>query len=176
MISAHIEQIVSHGSTETVETLQCLKLDFLGADLDSTVLPSDYPVRGPAPGLVSRSYERIFRFRATEINEASAVKNFRIWTPNNPIVTGISMYLGCSQTYPDGGPAIEARDPDLATTLVPTTDPGDSSPNVTIGGSLTGELTADGDYTDYVVLQLRLSDTAVSGFATTIYFGWQEVA
>lgn len=176
MVSAHIEQIVSHGNPETVETLQCLKLDFLGQDLDSIALASEYPVRGPEPGGMTRSVERVFRFRATELNEASAVKNFRVWTPNNPVVTGISMYIGCSQTYPDGGPTDSPRTPELADTLVPTSDPGDAAPNVTIGGVTTGELTSDGDYTDYVVLQIRIGDTAESGFATTIYFGWQEVA
>lgn len=176
MISAHVEQIVSHGASETIEALQCLKLDFLGGDHPSTASPVDYPVRGPSPGNVTRSFERIFRFRATELNEASAVKNFRVWTPDNPVVTGITMYIGSSETYPDGGPTDQVRTPDLASTVVPTSDPGDSSPNVKIGGSLSGELVSDGDYTDYVVLQIRIEDTAEQGFETTVNFGWQEIA
>jgi len=58
----------------------------------------------------------------------------------------------------------------IADTAVPTSDPGTA--NVTIGGSLGGNLTAAG-YSDYIVLQLQTTTSAASGDTSLAVFTLQ---
>lgn len=58
----------------------------------------------------------------------------------------------------------------VATTDVPTADPG--SANVSVGGELTGSLTASG-YSDYIVLQLDSTTATEAGDTNTFTFTLQ---
>lgn len=58
----------------------------------------------------------------------------------------------------------------VATTAVPTSDPGTA--NVSIGGSLAGQLTAAG-YSDYIVLQLQTTTAAAAGDTSLATFSIQ---
>lgn len=58
----------------------------------------------------------------------------------------------------------------IATENVPTSDPGTA--NVSIGGSLSGELTSAG-YSDYIVLQLQTTTDAAAGDTSLAEFSLQ---
>lgn len=58
----------------------------------------------------------------------------------------------------------------VATSNVPTSDPGTA--NVSIGGSLSGNLTAAG-YSDYIVLQLQTTTSAAAGDTSLAVFTLQ---
>lgn len=57
---------------------------------------------------------------------------------------------------------------------VPTTAPG--SANIGIGGSLTGNLSSAGTYSDFIVVIVVLDGTATAGTTVTITYGYDEVA
>lgn len=61
-------------------------------------------------------------------------------------------------------------DSTIATATVPSSDPGTA--NVSIGASLSGNLTAAG-YSDYIVLQLDVASTAASGDTSLATFSLQ---
>jgi hypothetical protein len=94
------------------------------------------------------------------------VDNMQFWqstdfSPN----TGLSVKWSSQAAY---------RTPSTAATYasatVPTTDPGTA--NVSIGGQLTGSLTASG-YSDYIVLQLQSTTAAAAGDTSLATFTTQ---
>ena len=171
--SALVEEIVFYGDPMQQEAQQAQRFTFISTDESTDVDPALYPIRTPSVGGTARSVERWFKFHVVELNEVSEISNFRVFVEANPLTQGISLYMGTTDTY--SAPTATPRDPELADTLVPVGDPGTA--NVTIGGSLSGTITTDDSWTDFVVLQLRLDDTVTSGLPpnTVIWFAWDEV-
>jgi len=87
------------------------------------------------------------------------IDNIQFWRSTN-----FSPSTGLSISWGDGGVSAYATptsaDSTKATAAVPTSDPG--SANVSIGGNITGSLTASG-YTDYIVMQLNTTSAAAAG-------------
>lgn len=130
--------------------------NFKNAD---TATASDYstnPIVASDTANQGRSYEVWMRAHFT--GTFTSITNIQFWrstdfAPN----TGLTLYWkGTEVTY--ATPV--TTDSTVATTGVPTSDPGTA--NVSIGGSLAGTLAAPG-YTDYIVLQLDVATTCPSG-------------
>lgn len=88
----------------------------------------------------------------------NTVENVQFWRS-----TDFSPNTGLSLKWGDGGVSAFATPTSAeskATTNIPTSDPG--SANVSIGGNITGSLSASG-YTDYIVTQLNTTSAANAG-------------
>jgi hypothetical protein len=87
------------------------------------------------------------------------VDNFQFWMSTNfSPATGLTVYWKGNNVGAYATPVND--DSAVAVSTVPTSDPGTA--NVSIGGSLSGELTGAG-YSDYIVLQLDVATTAAPG-------------
>lgn len=89
----------------------------------------------------------------------NTIENIQFWRSTN-----FSPSTGLGISWADGGVSAYTQpvsaNSSIATTSVPTSDPG--SANVSIGGNITGNLSASG-YTDYIVLQLDTTTAAAAG-------------
>ena len=115
------------------------------------LVPSTYPITAG-----TNSYEKFVRGYWS--GSFTRVENVQYWKSAGSYVTGEAI-----KWYGDGNTSYTAATTDtstIATAAVPTADPGTA--NVSIGGNLTGSLTATG-YTDYVVLQTQVTSTASAG-------------
>lgn len=126
--------------------------------------PSDYttnPVTASNP-----SFEVWLRGHFT--GDFSTVKNIQFWKSDGVADTGITI-----KWDGDGNTAYQTpvnTTSTLATVVIPTADPGTA--NVSIGGSLAGELSADG-YSDYIILQIQTTVSAASGDSSLYVFTCQ---
>lgn len=98
----------------------------------------------------------------------NTIENLQFWmstdfSPN----TGLSVkWEGEQTTYVTPTESTSS----VATTAVPTSDPGTA--NVSIGGSLSGQLTGAG-YSDYIVLQVQTTTSAAAGDSSLAVFTLQ---
>lgn len=97
----------------------------------------------------------------------NTVDNLQFWRSTNfSPSTGLTVNWGVTDTYATP----TTNDSTVATTGVPTSDPG--AENVTIGGAPGGSLTSAG-YSDYIVLQLNAATTAAAGDTSLATFTLQ---
>ena len=112
------------------------------------------------------SYEVWLRAHFTDT--FNQIDNLQFWmstdfSPN----TGLAVkWDGETETYATPTESTSS----VATTAVPTSDPGTA--NVSIGGSLAGNLSSAG-YSDYIVLQLQTTTSAAAGDTSLATFTLQ---
>lgn len=127
--------------------------------LDSLTGTADYTSYPVTAG--NNSYEVWLRGHWT--GTFNKVENLQFWKSAGSD-TGISIkWDGDTTAY--STPI--TTDSTIATTDVPTADPGTA--NVSIGGSLSGSLTAAG-FSDYVLLQMQSTTAAAAGDTSTYTF------
>lgn len=104
----------------------------------------------------NNSYEVFLQGHFTGV--FNLIQDIRFWqsTAFSPS-TGLTVKWKGTQTIYLQPAAVTSS---LATSSVPTSDPGTA--NVSIGGNLSGSLTTSG-YTDYIVLQLQTTTAAAAG-------------
>ena len=125
--------------------------NFKRADDATAANYSSYPITAG-----DKSYEVWLRAKFT--GTFNKIDNIQFWRS-----TDFSPNTGLSLKWGDGGVSAYATPvtgTNKATTDIPTSDPG--SANVSIGGNITGNLSASG-YTDYIVLQLNTTSAAAAG-------------
>lgn len=116
----------------------------------------------------SYSYEKVFKLHFA--GTFTSVSDVKLYKSSGSNVTGeVINYTGQVTTW--STPTNSASDD--ADIAIPTSEP--SSANVSIGGSLSGSLTAEGD-TDFIVLQGSYSTNTSAGAVTqkTLTFAWTE--
>lgn len=176
MAAATVEFRVVYGAAPgSEEASDAVDLNLLGADIGSNEDPATFPIRIPETGEYSYSYERVFRLRAVALNDTLYCNNFRVWANSATPATGCSIYYRVKTAYSQPVNTSAGIAESGTPALIPTADPGYAAPNITIGGATDGRLDADGEYTDYVYLQLKVDDTATTGATATISVAWDEV-
>lgn len=126
--------------------------------------PANYTTNPIVAG--ENSYEVWLRAHFT--GTFNKIDNIQFWmstdfSPN----TGLAVkWEGEQETYVTP----TASTSTVATTAVPSSDPGTA--NVSIGGSLTGDLSEAG-YSDYIVLQLQTTTSAAAGDTSLAVFTLQ---
>jgi len=122
----------------------------LGSTMAANLAPSTYPITAG-----TYSYEKWVRAHFS--GSFTRIENLQFWKSAGVYVTGETIaWTGNYSTYAtptESGSTI-------ATTAVPTSDPGTA--NVGIGGNLSGSLTAEGD-SDFIVLQASVTTAASAG-------------
>lgn len=148
----------SNGVTGTTTT--ATNLNF--GSIDSyNIVATNYPIK-----VDTNSYEKYVRGYFS--GDFTKIYNVYFWKSAGDYVVGEAIKykgdIGGTYIQPVNTTSVQA------TTAIPVSTPG--SPNVTIGSSLSGSLTAAG-YTDYIVLQKQIADTATPGRTNTLTFTMQ---
>lgn len=161
----------------SVESLDVSNINF-GSQDAANLVPSSAPITAQADG---HSFEKWIRMYVQDLGGSSQIDNLKVWVSDlgggYQTGEGISCNLtesGYSQaTYPTGGPV--DTDSSVATNAAPTTEP--SGANIGIGGSLGGNISAAPAYSDFIVLQLDVSDLTPAGSVNqkTLTFQWDEM-
>lgn len=140
---------------------------------------SENPVLAEPDGA---SYEKWLRMRVTEIDTGETVDNVKFWLSQKTedwktderIVTNLTHlpHKYSAATYPTDGP-VDSRS-EVATRDIPEKEPIEA--NVGIGGQLAGSIDTVDELTDWIVLQLHVSDKTESGALSDKVFTlqWDE--
>jgi len=163
-------------SGSSVETIDPANINM--GSLDGAALnPSTYPVTAMANG---HAFEKWLRLYLSDLGGSSIVDNLKVWISNlgggwktgEGMSTNLRESAYVSKTYPVGGPV--NTDSADATLVMPVAEP--SGPNLGIAGSLGGQIVASPGYSDWIVLQLDVSELTPAGAVNpkTISFQWDE--
>jgi len=170
-MAATVEVRVSYGdsASRTDEASDATKLPLVNDDVASSVDSANYPITMPSSGN-NYSYERWFRALVSSLGGSSIVKNFRVFADTATLASGATINFGQNTTYVT--PVNSASS--YAGTAIPETEP---TENLYIGGASGGEITADGSYSDWGILQLLVPNTAtLTASSATLTVMWDEVA
>ncbi len=170
MVVATVTIAESNGVTPTV-TNSISNLNMTSAD-EINSSSSGNPVTA-----ANRSYQKWIRYYLAAINTSNKIDNFQVWLTPIPSTTGVS-YVTNLQTAspPDDAfqtPATANEDGSLTDQTMPTTDP--LAWNIGVG-SANGGLSANGTYSDYIVIQLVTTGSTPPGNlpTKTIHFQYDE--
>ena len=149
----------------------------MGSDDSAELVPATYPVTAQVDG---HAFEKWLRLYVSTMGGASIVDNLKIWLSNlgGGWKTGEGMSTSLresgyvSPTYLTAGP-IDTDSADAGQAM-PEAEP--SGPNLGIGGSLGGQITAAPAYSDWAVLQLDVSNLTPAGSVNqkTLTFQYDE--
>lgn len=160
----------------SVETVDPANLNMGSADV-AVLNPTTYPVTAQVNG---HAYEKWIRFFLSDLGGSSIIDNLKVWLSNlgggyktgEGMSTNLRESAYAAASYPVAGPV--QTDSAVAAQVMPIAEP--SGPNLGIGGSLAGQLVAAPGYSDWMVLQLDVSDLTPAGLVNqkTITFQWDE--
>lgn len=142
-----------------------------GSTSSYEIVPASYPITIPGSG-TNYSYEKWIRLKCS--GTYNVVDNLQFWKSAGTYSTGCSVYGNQSTSTPQPTSYTAAVNTlsTVATIAVPTSDPNDN--NLSIDNSLTGSFTSNETaYSDYLVLQLRVDDTASPGNMNQLTFTFQ---
>jgi hypothetical protein len=141
--------------------------NFKTADDATAANYSSNPITASDAADGGNSYEVWLRAHFT--GTFNQIDNLQFWMSTNfSPSTGLTVNWKGNNSGSYAAPTTD--DSTVATASVPTSDPGTA--NVSIGTSLSGNLTAAG-YSDYIVLQLHVGTTAASGDTSLATFTLQ---
>jgi len=174
---ATVEVAESNGPSATrVETVDPANLN-LGSNDSVELNPVTYPITAGADG---HSFEKWVRLYVSTMGDSSIVDNIKVWLSDLgggwKTDEGMSTNLRTSgysaATYPTAGP-VETDSPDADQVMLEA-EPGGA--NVGIGGSLSGQIVAAPNYSDWMVFQLDVSASTPAGALNqkTFTFQWDE--
>lgn len=142
----------------------------MGSTDDDSLDPLSFPI---TPG--DNSFEKWQQFHVTNMGGSSKVYNLKVW--RTTALGANATHLTNARETSYGGAETYATPTDasssIATQAMPTTEP--TGPNLGIGGSLSGELTATGS-SDYLVHQIQTTGSATAGASCTMHYQYDEVA
>ena len=172
-MSATVDISETNGTfAASVETVDISNLNF-GSDDSAELTPATYPITAQADG---HAFEKWIRYRVSALGGSSQIDNLKIWKSSGVYKTeeGVSTNARLSgysaATYPNPGPPVET-DSGIATQVMPVAEP--AGPNIGIGGSLSGIITTVTNYSDWLVLQLDVTENTPAGALNTKVFTFQ---
>lgn len=155
------EYLNSSTSTSTPTNLN------MGSTVTSNLSIATYPIS-------VGNYSMSKCFKMSFGGSFNTVYNVRMYKSDGDYVTGETISYGCSTSYsvPTGGSYQDTN----AATLIPTADPGTGAPNITIGGTTSGTITATENTTDFIFLQssITIQSLAQTVNQKTLTCTWQE--
>ena len=152
-----------NGSGLGVETIDPANLN-MGSDDSKELVPATHPITAQADG---HAFEKWLRFYVSSLGGSTIVDNLKVWLSNlgGGYKTGEGMSTNAressyaSASYPAGGP-IETDSADAAQ-VMPVAEPAGANLGITV--SLSGQITSDPAYSDYLVLQLDVTAATPAG-------------
>lgn len=163
-------------SGSSLETIDPSNLNMGSAD-SAGLVPATHPITAMVDG---HAYEKWVRLYLSDLGGSSLIDNLKVWISSlgggwgtgEGMSTNLREAGYVSATYPILGPVI--TDSPAADQVMPVSEP--SGPNLGIGGSLGGVLAVAPGYSDWLVLQLDVSNLTPAGAVNqkTITFQWDE--
>ena len=170
-MAATIEICESNGAGETINH-DVANLNFGSTDA-SELVAATYPITAG-----NNSFEKWVRFHVTAMGGVTSVDNLRVWR-TGALGANATLKTNARTSAYDGAQVYaEPSATDRSATYDYTQDMPSSEPataNVGIGGALAGAL-ADVGYSDYLLMQIQTTASAVAGAAITLNFEHDEVA
>lgn len=124
----------------------------------------------------NRSYAKYQRFHVVDMDTSSLINNLKVWRTG--ALGGAATHVTNARTSSYGGAATYATPVATAITgadqTMPTSEPG--SANLGIGGSLSGDMDTDGDFSDYLIHQIITNGADVAGSTSTMNYQYDETA
>jgi hypothetical protein len=164
-------------SATSVETLNPANLNMGSADATG-LSPVTYPITAQAGGA---SFEKWVRVYVQALGGSNQVDNLEVWLSSlgGGYLTGEGMVCNlatsgyAAATYPGPGPSGVTSL--IALNAMPTSGPG--GPNLGIGGLLSGAIVVAPAYSDYMVLQAKVTEATPAGNANTktLTVQWDEM-
>lgn len=160
----------SNGAGESV-TASVTNLNMGSTDAVNLVAAT-YPITAGG-----NAYEKYVRVKLADLSGSDHIKNIKVWRTGS--LSGSDDLKSCAATS-GGGYAEKAYAQPVASASSAATydlaaaEPG--SANLGIDGSLSGKLDANGEFSDYLVLQLQVDGSTTAGASCTINFKYEEVA
>lgn len=153
-----VEYLENATSTATPTNLN------MGSTLAANISPSLYPITAG-----TNSYEKWIKLRFSD--SFTRIENLQLWKSAGAYVSGEEInWTGQATSY-----AVPTQSTSTyATAELPTSSPGTA--NISIGGDLSGSLTATGD-SDFIVLQTVIDVSASAGATNnkTILVQYDEI-
>lgn len=116
----------------------------------------------------NNSYEKYIKVKFTDT--FSVIDNIQFWKSAGAYVTGEGIDWDGEIVLASYAQPV-ATTSSVATTVMPTADPGTA--NVSIAGSLSGTITVAGNTSDYIVMQLQTTGSTPAGAVNTKTFTLQ---
>lgn len=167
-MSATVQINESNGAAEDVTAN--ISNSNMGSSDEANLVANDNPI---LPG--ENSYEKWQKIAVTAMGGSSKILNLKVW--RTTALGGSAVHKTNARTSAYAGAQSYAQpvasDSAIATQAMPTSEP--SGPNLGIGGSLSGALTAPGS-SDYLVHQIQTDSGDTAGATTTIHYQYDEIA
>lgn len=168
-MAATVHVCESNGAGETLS--HNISNTNMGSNDSANLNPVTYPV---TPG--NNTYEKWQRVHVTAMGGSSKIDNLQIWRTS--ALGANATHLTNARTSSYGGAPTYATPvataSSVATQTMPSSDPG--AANLGIGGSLSGTITADDNYSDYLVHQIQTTGSATAGSTSTMNYQYDETA
>lgn len=158
----------TYGASTTQDTITNLNF---GSTSSYDIVPASYPIT-IISGSTAYSYEKWIRLKCS--GTYTKVDNLQFWKSSGTYSTGCTYYgnQSTSVALPTSYTTAVNTVSSVAITALPTADPADN--NISIDGSFTGSFDSNETaYSDYLVLQMRVADTASPGNVTQITYTFQ---
>lgn len=167
----------TNGTSPGTETTGITNSNYGSSDA-ANLTATSAPISVPASGY-NYSYEKWQQLEVVSMGGASEIKNIKVWRSSGT-PTGSDTHKGnqheTQATYDTTKQTTYSTPVNTASTIavntIPSSEP--SGPNLGIGGSLTGSLTAAGK-SDFWVHQLGVASSTTAGASMTITWQWDEV-
>lgn len=172
-MAAVVELCETNGAAPGTVTHDVANLN-VGSTDAAELTPSAAKLTAEADG---HSFEKWFRMHVTSMGGSTILDNLKVWLSS--LGGGWKTGEGMSTNLRTAGYSAETYDDPVDTDsavadqAMPEAEPG--GPNLGIGGSLAGQITAPG-YSDYAVIQLDLTAATPSGALNqkTLTLQWDE--
>lgn len=169
--AASVEIDESNGAGETVS--HNITNTNMGSADEADTDPVDNPI---APN--TNTYIKYQKIHVTDLGTSSKIDNLKVWRTGSLGTGGTHAHLTNARETSYAGAlsyATPVRTSPVSTVdqAMPTSEP--SGPNLGIGGSLAGELTATG-YSDYLGHQITTDASATAGSTSTMNYQYDETA
>lgn len=167
-MAATVQISESNGSGETVHD-NVANLNMGSTDAYELVAAT-YPITAG-----NNAYEKYIRVKLSNLSGSDHIQNIKVWRTGSLSGSDVLLTNAATSGYTEDSYAQPvATDSSVATVALPSSEP--ASANLGIDGSLSGNLNANGEYSDYLVLQLQVDSGTTAGASCTINFKYEEVA
>jgi len=169
-MAADVKIVESNGAGETETDITSGNLNMGSGDYASITSSATLPIAAGANG-----YEKYLRFYVNDISTSDHIKTLKVWMSTDGLTGSDAMMIYATETgYVQKSYAQPvATDSSVATYYIAEAEP--SGANVGKGGSLTATL-GNGEYSDYIPIQLQVAADTTTGGSFTLSFKYEEVA
>jgi hypothetical protein len=142
----------------------------MGSTDAANLVAATYPITAG-----TYSYEKYNRVKLVSLGGSTKIKNIKVWRTGDSLGSDTHKTCARESSYTEKNYATPVNTvSSQATETMPTSEP--SGANLGIDGSLTGELDADSEYSDYLVHQIYVDAATTAGKSCTLNFKYEEIA